>query len=55
MNNDTESKKKKHIERRRSHGLSYRELAKEFDMSKSAVHRKLTPKPDTVPDDKRKD
>lgn len=34
------------MQQRKGHGLSYRELAKEFGDSKSTIHRKLTEKPD---------
>lgn len=34
-------KRKDHMQRRKEQGLSYRELADEFNTSKSTAHRKL--------------
>ena len=35
-------KRKEHIARRHEQGFTYRELAKEFNESKSSLHRKMT-------------
>lgn len=37
--------KDEHMEKRRSHGQTYRELADEFGISKSTAHRKLKRNP----------
>lgn len=34
-------RRKEHIARRQSHGLSYRKLADEFGLSKSKLHRDM--------------
>lgn len=39
---DHVKKRKEHIARRHSQGISYRELANEFNESKSSLHRKMT-------------
>lgn len=37
-------KKTEHMERRKKHGLTYRDVAEEFGTSKSTAHRKIRKK-----------
>lgn len=34
-------KRREHMERRRSHGMTYREMQEDFGVSKSKIHRDL--------------
>lgn len=38
---DHDEKRMEHMARRRQHGLTYREIAEEFNNSKSKVHRDI--------------
>lgn len=40
---ESKDKRIEHMARRRSHGLKIRELAEEFNTSKSTAHRKIKP------------
>lgn len=44
MTDTYKDKREEHMKRRREHGLTYREMEKDFGVSKSKIHRDIREK-----------